>query len=137
MDETHLNEFDDSILRFIKSDSPKEERIVEEFDSLLEAEQIKASIKKLKAKKYIKDDKHLNSVVFIEEGQTDFEIDPSKFDNVYVITKIGENYLSNPKHSQIQIADKKSDHKWFWWVMGVVGGLIVILIGAYVFGVGR
>lgn len=32
---------------------------------------------------------------------------------------------------------KPKDNKWFWWLMGIIGGVIVLLIGAYVFGVGK
>ncbi len=31
----------------------------------------------------------------------------------------------------------KKDHKWFWWLMSIIGGLIVLLVGAYLFGVGK
>ena|SRR3989344_2368384 len=29
------------------------------------------------------------------------------------------------------------EHKWFWWIMSIVGGVIALLISAYIFGVGR
>lgn len=39
--------------------------------------------------------------------------------------------------SQIGNPNNQSESKWFWWIMSIVSGVIILLIGAYVLGVGK
>lgn len=95
------------------------------------------------------------------DGGVSVEVLKKKFDNEYLDQLIANGYLViedeligiddlkgkvyslTPKSHTITGSQKKNssnlnNHQgWFWWIMSIASGVIVLLIGAYIFGIGR
>ena len=51
---------------------------------------------------------------------------------------LGSNNIKQSSHTLPPSgASQDKTNRWFWWTMSIVAGLLVLLIGAYVFGVGK
>jgi len=86
-----LSEYEEAVLRLVQSQSPTIERIVDEFDGVFTKSEVKDLVRALKDRKYIKIEVHLAAGVY----SLGSSVDDAVYDNDYVLTPLGKNYLAN------------------------------------------
>jgi len=86
-----VGEYEEAVLRLIQSRSLTIEDIIEEFDEALTRRQVKDVVRALTQRKYIKIEQNWAGGVFLQ----DEELGEVKYDDDYVLTPLGKNYLAN------------------------------------------
>ena len=85
-----ITDYEESLLRFVESDTPTESDILNEFEGVLIKGQLKSVIRALKDRRYIKPQKILISSFTSSDGT-----DVTSTADVYALTPLGKNYLAN------------------------------------------